>query len=460
MRRGSDRELERGPSLDVMEPWHTEEIEAGPKSQYLMRGASPHNFGESPEGSDVVGGDESGFDFNLAGWTRGDPPNPVPRGFRAETKRAGPFNLYPYYRLVAVPAASATPRSRRRPMKRRRAPVVKRPAIPGIAPAVTAPAAGPDDGEEDYEGGDEDELHGYVGPESSGILGATFPPSVPSEPSEGASTLESRSPFGASAALASFATPSTPSPVPTRPVPTTPFGSHPLVRGSRRDVSVKGDEVGAGRSSGTIVVTTDSADLFIFVNGTERGTATTRQPLRLSVGPGTAIVEAYTDRGRPAEPYFFVARSSVMVRPGQTVNLPFNVASAAFAESGYWTDLTRQGENLRAPDWVEVGTLPEAIARIQAAARDFQALPIIGTGTGGPGDFRTLAYRGMTSGRYNRQRAWDLVRVYGEKWGRAMSALVFIDEVDDDEALINQAASEVRDRVNDCRNLVRAATGT
>jgi hypothetical protein len=108
-----------------------------------------------------------------------------------------------------------------------------------------------------------------------------------------------------------------------------------------------------------------------------------------------------------------------------------------------------------------VGTLPEAIARLQAAARDFQALPIIGTGTGTtPGDYRSLVYRGMTSGRYNRQRAWDLVRVYGEKWGRAMSALVFIDEVDDDEALIGQAASEVRDRVNDCRNLVRAATGS
>lgn len=446
MRRGSNRELERGPELDVMEPWHAENIEAGPKSQYLMRGASPRNREETPEGATVMGDGEAGFDFDFRGWTKGDPPNPVPAGYKAQTKRAGPFNMFPYYKLVPVTGASAARPAGRRPGRvrpRKVARKVVRPAIPGIAPAVMEQRGpGPDDGEEDErEEDDSDELHGYVGPEASGILGDAFPRPISSESSAALSspTLESRSPtiptspFGASSALASF-----------------------MPRPSGGRTVAKGEVVGAGLlgTMGGIVVTTDRWDLFVRIDGTNRGTATPDRPLRTPASPGPHMIEAFLTDGTP------VGRSSITVQPSRDTVVPMLNARLAASESGYWTDLTDTGTALHVPEWVEVGTMPEALSRIRAAARDFQALPTIGTGTGAPGDFRSLVYRGMTSGRYNRQRAWDLVRVYGEKWGRAMSALVFIDEIDDDEQLIDRAASEVRDRVNDCRNLVRSATGS
>lgn len=105
--------------------------------------------------------------------------------------------------------------------------------------------------------------------------------------------------------------------------------------------------------------------------------------------------------------------------------------------------------------WTEIGTLGEAMERCRAVARDFMALPGLNESAG---SYRSLLYRGMETGRMQRGRAKELAAEYGKKWGEARGILTFVDEIDDDEALLGWAANEVRNRVNDCRNLVRAAT--
>lgn len=399
-RRGTSAELEGVSSEVVMDPWHDFDIQAGPDSQYLMRGASPSKDGMTPEG-DVVMGDEVGArnPFLDGQWRRGVGMGRIP-GYRCERRGDSQNGEFRYVRETPQQR-----QQRRRPKRRRPG----RPSTTSMALQLAAQLAAqqarsqqgePEPAEEEWEEwGESQDSPPPLGGDgiaqsfaAEGILGDASPMIAP------APTPFS---YGASSALHGYQRPSPPPPqgYPMQPAPqgypqTAPQGYPPAPSpwGGGASAMVKGEP---------------------------------------NARPRLAHTETNEGRARRHN------------------------------EAGYWTSLTSLGTPIPTGEWTEIGTLGEAIERIRAVARDFRALPVLGTGatgTAGTNEFRALVYQGITSGRYNRQRGWDLVRQYGEKWGRALSALVFIDEVDDDERLINEAANEVRDRVNDCRNLVRAAT--
>lgn len=387
VRRGSSGSVDPARETAVLDAWREFDFLDGPQSQYLMRGAAPHNREVTPEGTDVMG-DEVGNAALDGRWRGGDPQGRQFPGYRLETRMGGFLNLERQYRYVPVAAPAATPaaapaaKRRRRPARRRRPLKTARPAIPGIAPAVMRPA-GPGEEPDDWDDGDGDGEEEPMDDEeirasAAGILDDLLAPRPAYPPA---------SPFGTHPAVAQYGQPA---PAPQYGAPAPAYGGPPAPQ-----------------------------------------------------------------YGAPAPQY---GQASVKGEPHSRATLARPDTRASVPHVGYWTDLTSQGENIRNGN-IEIGTVGESIERVRAAARDFMALPTIETTSAAPeGTFRALVYRGMTTGRYTRQRAWDLARQYGEKWGRAKSALSYINDVDDDERLLNEAANEVRDRVNDCRNLVRAAT--
>lgn len=416
-RRGTSAELEGVASDVTMDPWHDFDIDVGPDSQNLMRGANPLKDGMSFGGSVLMGDDVGAFTPRAPTDQRWRPGQAtgwpdVIGDWRIERRvRMG----RPQWRYVPVsPGAAQSAKQQRKARKgKRRRPTWAELQLAAMRAAQRAQQGLPPEEEGQEESDEEGESQ-------------DSPPTPP--------------PLGGDGIAQSFAQ------QPTAP----PSGVYADAWGRMGNPGVPGWGVPPEESVEGIL-----GDASPFSYGTSSALQGYQRP-----SPPPQYGAPPPQYGAPPPQY----GAPPPQYPPQQFGVPQQFGApqqfGVKGEVGYWTTLTDTGTPIRTPEWTEIGTLGEAIERIRAAARDFRALPVLGTGAGtaGTNEFRTLVYQGITSGRYNRQRGWDLVRQYGEKWGRALSALVFIDEVDDDERLINEASNEVRDRVNDCRNLVRAAT--
>lgn len=99
-----------------------------------------------------------------------------------------------------------------------------------------------------------------------------------------------------------------------------------------------------------------------------------------------------------------------------------------------------------------VGDVASAMRSYEEAMTQLRSLPDLATYV------TTYLHPGMRRGYFDGNRAFDLARVYGEKFGRAWGACHFIANLDASENLINRTASEIRDRTSEMRNLIREAS--
>lgn len=403
MRRGNSQELEGTPEVPTMEPWDSFDIEAGPIAQDLMRGSSP--LGQ------VIAGAEVPSDLD-GQWRRGIGRGPVP-GYSLQRRGA----MYRYKRN----------RKAQKQIRRAR----RQYASPGAAPPPWTPTPAPAPALPDASTPPLPETPAALDPNLAALLafrqgqGGEVPEDTDSQESEEAvEGIASELLFGEGGTPA-FGRPSA------------PFGASSALQGYQRP----GPPPPAYPPQGG------------YGQSVPQGYG---QPAPQGYGQPAPQGGGYGVKGEPhSRPRLPGVHRAGASRDG---------GGRGRAEAGYWTslDVPGEGTKLATPEWTEIGTIGEAVERIRAVVRDFRALPVPGQQVEtqvGVTDFRTLLYRAVGGGTMQRNRAFDLAKEYGKQWGEAYGLLTFIDEIQDDESLINRVASQVRDRVNDCRNLVRQATG-
>lgn len=461
-RRGSDPSMEgiRSSQDPFMSPWPAEEFLAGPDSQNLMEGARPEGRERDAMGTEVMGDEWIGPDSEpvsrrtpggrefIAGaetvtdgrWRTGAGQGDI-QGYHLETRPMtilGGIRVGRQYRYVRASAAAPV-RAPRTPVtpapRQRRPPIVVRPAIPGIAAAVTRPD--PRDGEDDesqdssHTGEDEIRTVSRCGPRGCGV-GATDIISGRAEIISGGGQGPQ-----ARAALA-------------RPE------SARLTDEKRtltRSSSVYGrDEVGggAGPQARATLARPESARL-----ADEKRTRTASQP----VG-GRDEVGYWTDLNRVDQQLDTPEWSEIGYgTPGATgapTGSPYGSSSALsqYAQPApQYAQPAPQYGGSTAPTGQAMRSLSsDSIDRLNSLNQMLQGLP-------DPSALAPMILTGLASGRYDAQRAFYHSKDYGEHWGKAMGVLWLASQMTGNEPMVQRMINEARDRLNDARSKLRDITG-